>query len=263
MAAQSNATATTSVTLPSNLPASATVPTTAFSTSDSTSFNASQPVTVYDSQGGTHQATVYYVKTGTNTWDANLYVDGQSAGTQPMTFNASGALATPANGTLAFNSLPLSNGAAPLALSLNVSSTTQYGTAYSPGAYTENGFPAGTLTGLSIDGSGVITANYSNSQSTQIGQVAVANFANPQGLTQIGNVSWVASTNSGPATMGTAGVGQFGPIQSGTLESSNTSDTTSQLVDMIQAQRDYQANAQVLSTDNTLASTLFSAISAR
>lgn len=263
MAAQSNATATTTVTLPSNLPASATVPTGTFSTSDSTTFNNSQPVTVYDSQGGSHQATIYYVKTATNTWNANLYVDGQSAGSQAMSFNSSGALTSPSNGMLNFGGVTLGNGAAPLALSLNVANTTQYGTAYSPGAYTENGFPAGTLTGLAIDGNGIVTANYSNSQSTQIGQVAVANFANPQGLTQIGNVSWVASTNSGPATMGTAGVGQFGPIQSGTLESSNTSDTTSQLVDMIQAQRDYQANAQVLSTDNTLASTLFSAISAR
>ncbi|MCT6995112.1 flagellar hook-basal body complex protein, partial [Salmonella enterica subsp. enterica serovar Javiana] len=84
-----------------------------------------------------------------------------------------------------------------------------------------------------------------NNQSTQIGQVAIANFANVQGLRQMGNTTWAASTDSGPAVMGTASVGQFGSIQSGALESSNTADTTAQLVNMIQAQRDYQANAQV------------------
>jgi flagellar hook protein FlgE len=260
VAAQSNATATSLVTMTSNLPASATVPANAFSTTDSTSYNAATPVTVYDSQGGSHQATVYYVKTGTNAWNANLYVDGQSAGTQAMTFNANGNLATPANGSLAFNTLALGNGSAPLTMSLNVTNTTQFGTDYSAGSIAQNGFQAGTLSSIDIDSTGVVTANYSNNQSTQIGQVAIANFANLQGLRQIGNASWAASTDSGPAVMGTASSGQFGTLQSGALESSNTADTTAQLVDMIQAQRDYQANAQVLSTDNTLATTLFNAI---
>ncbi|PXV52620.1 flagellar hook protein FlgE [Dyella jiangningensis] len=259
--AQSNATATSTITLSSNLPASATVPTNAFSTTDSTSYNAAAPVTVYDSQGGSHQATVYYVKTGTNTWDANLYVDGQSAGTQPVTFDTTGKLATPTNGTLAFNTVNLGNGSSPLTLSLNVTNTTQYGTDYSAGTIQQNGFEAGTLSSIDIDSKGVITAYYSNNQSTQIGQVAIANFANVQGLRQMGNTTWAASTDSGPAVMGTASVGQFGSIQSGALESSNTADTTAQLVNMIQAQRDYQANAQVLSTDNTLASALFNAVS--
>ncbi|AIF49215.1 flagellar hook protein FlgE [Dyella japonica] len=259
--AQSNATATSTITMTSNLPASASVPANAFSTTDSTSYNAAAPVTVYDSQGGSHQATIYYVKTGTNTWNANLYVDGQSAGTQPLTFDATGKLATPSNGKLAFNSVNLANGSSPMTLSLNVANTTQYGTDYSAGTIQQNGFEAGTLSSIDIDSKGVITAYYSNNQSTQIGQVAIANFANVQGLRQLGNTTWAASTDSGPAVMGTASVGQFGTIQSGALESSNTADTTAQLVNMIQAQRDYQANAQVLSTDNTLASALFNAVS--
>jgi flagellar hook protein FlgE len=259
--AQSNATATSTITLQSNLPASATVPTNPFSTSDSTSYTSATPLQVYDSQGGTHQATVYYVKTGTNTWDANLYVDGQSAGTQPITFDSTGKLSSPTSGTLAFNAVNLNNGSSPLTLSLNVNSVTQYGTDYAAGPYVQNGFPAGTLTGFDIDTQGVVTATYSNNQNTQLGQVAVANFANPQGLRQLGNSTWVASTDSGPPAMGTANSGEFGTINSGSLESSNTADTTAQLVDMIQAQRDYQANAQVLSTDNTLASSLFNAVS--
>ncbi|RDI97716.1 flagellar hook protein FlgE [Dyella solisilvae] len=259
--AQSNATATSLVTMTSNLPASDAVPSTTFSTTDSTSYNAAAPVTVYDSQGGSHQATIYYVKTGTNTWDANLYVDGQNAGTQSMTFDTSGNLATPSNGQLAFNSVSLGNGSSPMTLSLNVTNTTQFGTAYSAGTITQNGFEAGTLSNIDIDSKGVVTAYYSNNQSTQIGQVAIANFANVQGLRQMGNTTWAASTDSGPAVMGTASSGEFGSLQSGALESSNTADTTSQLVNMIQAQRDYQANAQVLSTDNTLASALFNAVS--
>ena len=219
---------------------------------------------MYDSQGGTHQATVYYVKTATNTWDAHLYVDGQSADTTPpqqLTFNSAGQIATPTTGTLAYNSINLGNGSNPLSLTLNFANTTQFGTDYTPGTINKDGAEAGTLTSIDIDSSGVVTANYSNTTSTVLGQVAIANFANTQGLRQLGNTNWAASSDSGTAVMGTANTGQFGSITSGQLESSNTADTTAQLVDMIQAQRAYQANAQVLSTDNTLASSLFNAVS--
>lgn len=259
-AAQSNATATTTISMTSNLPANASAPTSTFSPTDATSYNAATPVTVYDSQGGSHQGTIYYVKTGTNSWNANLYVDGNSAGTQGVTFDANGNLLTPANGNLAFNPVNLTNGAAPLSLTVNLSNTTQFGTDYSPGTITQNGYAAGTFSSIDVDSKGVVTANYSNNQSAQIGQLALANFNNLQGLRQLGNSTWAASGDSGVAIMGTAGVGQFGSVQSGALEGSNTSDTTGQLVNMIQAQRDYQANAQVLSTDSTLASALFNAV---
>jgi flagellar hook protein FlgE len=260
-AAQSNATPSTLVTMTSNLPANATVPVNPFSTADATSYNAATPVTVYDSQGGSHQGTVYYAKTATNSWDANLYVEGISAGTQAMTFDVNGNLATPAGGSLPFNPVNLGNGSAPLTLTVNVSKTTQFGTAYSPGTITQNGYEAGTFSSIDIDSKGVVTANYSNNQSAQLGQIALANFANLQGLRQLGKSSWAASGDSGVAVMGTAGAGQFGSVQSGALEGSNTADTTSQLVKMIQAQRDYQANAQVLGTDSTLANALFQAVS--
>ncbi len=146
-------------------------------------------------------------------------------------------------------------------MAVNLTSTTQFGTAYAQGPYTQNGFQAGTLSSIDIGTDGVVTAHYSNSQTSQLGQVAIANFTNLQGLSQIGNTNWKASAASGAAIMGTASAGQFGTINSGSLESSNTSDTTAQLVDMIQAQRDYQANAQVLGTDSTLASALFNAVS--
>ncbi|MGN6228850.1 MAG: flagellar hook protein FlgE [Dyella sp.] len=260
LSSQSNATATSLVTMNSNLPASAAVPATAFSTTDATSFNAATPVTVYDSQGGSHQATVYYVKTATNAWDAHLYVDGNNAGTQSLTFDTSGNLATPVGGNLAFNPINLGNGANPLTLSVNVTNTTQFGTDYSAGAINQNGFEAGTLSNIDIDSKGVVTAYYSNNQSTQLGQIAIANFSNVQGLRQVGGTTWAASGDSGSAVMGAAGTGTFGDLQSGALESSNTADTTAQLVNMIKAQRNYQANAQVLTTDNTLATSLFNAV---
>lgn len=260
LSSQSNATATSLITMNSNLPASATVPATAFSPSDATSFNAATPVTVYDSQGGSHQATVYYVKTATNAWDAHLYVDGNNAGTQPLTFDTSGNLATPVGGNLTYTPINLGNGSNPLALSVNVTNTTQFGTDYSAGAINQNGFEAGTLSNIDIDSKGVVTAYYSNNQSTQLGQIAIANFSNVQGLRQVGGTTWAASGDSGSAVMGAAGTGTFGDLQSGALESSNTSDTTAQLVNMIKAQRNYQANAQVLTTDNTLATALFNAV---
>ncbi|TAL86738.1 MAG: flagellar hook protein FlgE [Rhodanobacter sp.] len=259
--AQSQATPTSLVTMTSNLPAGASVPVNAFSPTDATSYNAATPVTVYDSLGGTHQGTVYYVKTATNAWNASLYVDGASAGTQSMSFNTTGKLTSPAGGNLVFNPVPLGNGSNPLSLTVNVNNTTQFGTSYSAGAITQNGFAAGTFSSIDIDSKGVVTAHYSNNQSSQVGQIALANFANLQGLNQLGNNNWTASGNSGSAVMGSAGGGQFGSVQSGALESSNTSDTTAQLVDMIKAQRNYQANAQVLGTDNTLASSLFAAVS--
>ncbi len=261
--AQSNATATSAISITANLPSSATVPTvTPFNPSDANSYNNATSLTIYDSQGGAHQATVYYVKTANNTWNANLYIDGSSAGTQQVTFNTSGQLVTPANGNLSFTPTQPTNGATfPANITVNLSNMTQFGTAYAAGSTSQNGFQAGTLASIDIDAKGIVTAYYSNNQSSQLGQVAMANFANLGGLDQIGNTSWKASSASGAAIMGTASTGQFGTIQSGALESSNTADTTAQLVDMIQAQRDYQANAQVLSTDNTLASTLFQAVS--
>ncbi|OOG49348.1 flagellar hook protein FlgE [Rhodanobacter sp. C06] len=259
--AQSSAKPTATAVVSSNLPADATVPPLAFDPTNPATFNQSSTFTVYDSLGSSHQATAYYVKTGTNTWNVDLYVDGNNAGTQPLTFDSSGALTTPANGIVGFNPVTYGNGANPQTLSINFGKTTQYGTGYAAGTISQDGYTAGALSSIDIDSAGIVTANYSNGQSSKIGQLAMANFQNVQGLRQLGSASWMSSTDSGTAVMGTAASGQYGTIQSGALEESNTSDTTQQLVDMIQAQRNYQANAQVLSTDNTLASTLFNAVS--
>jgi flagellar hook protein FlgE len=143
---------------------------------------------------------------------------------------------------------------------MNVSNTTQFGTAYAPGAFNQNGFAAGVLQNVEIGTDGIVTAIYSNNQTTQLGQIAVANFSNQQGLQQVGNNNWVATQSSGTAVLGTASTGQFGDIEQGQLETSNTSDTTAQLVNMIQAQQDYEANSQMLGTVSSLDQSLFSAV---
>jgi flagellar hook protein FlgE len=143
---------------------------------------------------------------------------------------------------------------------VNVSNTTQFGTAYAPGTIDQNGYAAGVLENVEIGTDGIVTAIYSNNQTTQLGQIAVANFTNQQGLQQVGNNQWVATQSSGTAVLGTASAGQFGNIEQGQLETSNTSDTTAQLVDMIQAQQNYQANSQMLGTVSSLDQALFQAV---
>ncbi|HJP97232.1 MAG TPA: flagellar hook protein FlgE [Rhodanobacteraceae bacterium] len=255
---QSQAKATGNVQIAFNLPSDATPPVTApFSAADPTSFNQATPFTVYDSQGGTHNATAYYIKTATpNQWQVDLVVDGQDAGTSTMTFSNNGALQAPANGQLSFNPVVVSPGADPITLTMDMSKATQIGSSFATGAVNQDGFPAGQLSNIDISSDGVVSARFSNGQSTPLGQLALANFANLQGLRQLGNTSWAESYESGQAVRGTAGSGKFGGIQSGALETSNTSDLTSQLVNMIKEQRNYQANAQVISTDNKLTQTI-------
>ncbi|RDS82102.1 flagellar hook protein FlgE [Dyella monticola] len=260
--AQSAATPTSTITVDSNLPAGSSPPADApLSPSDDQSYNASSSFNVYDSQGNSHTASIYYVNTGSNTWTANLYIDGQSAGSQTMTFNSDGTLQTPANGNLSFTPVQPTNGATfPATMTMNFANTTQFGNAYSVGTIDQNGFAAGTLQNVEIGTTGVVTAIYSNNQTVQLGQIAVANFTNQQGLQQVDNNNWVATQSSGIAILGSAGTGQFGDVEQGQLETSNTSDTTAQLVNMIQAQQNYEANSQMLGTVSSLDQALFSAV---
>ena len=255
---QSQAKATDNVQIAFNLPADATPPLTApFNAADPNSFNQATPFTVYDSQGGEHSATAYYVKTATpNQWDVHLVVEGQDAGTGTLTFSNNGSLAAPATGQLVFNPVTVNAGTNPIQLTMDMSNATQFGSKFSAGAVNQDGFPAGTLSSIDVSADGVVSARFSNGQSRALGQLALADFANPQGLRQLGDTSWAESYESGQAVRGSAGNGKFGAIQSGALEASNTSDLTAQLVNMIKAQRNYQANAQVISTDDKMVQTV-------
>lgn len=259
LSAQNAAKATGSVQMSLNLPSDATAPATAFDpTNDPSSYNQSTPFTVYDSLGATHNGTVYYVKgAAPNSWSANLYVDGTAVGAgQPLTFNSSGALVAPAGGKINFPAVTVSPGSNPLQLTLDMGKATQFGNTYGVTAINQDGYPTGTLSGIDVSGEGIVQAKYSNGQTTSLGELAMAQFSNEQGLRQLDNTNWAASYDSGTPIMGAAANGTFGAVQAGALEASNTADLTAQLVNMIKAQRNYQANAQVISTDNQLTQTI-------
>ncbi|HUN92724.1 MAG TPA: flagellar hook protein FlgE [Burkholderiaceae bacterium] len=251
--------ATSTASLGVNLDSTSTAPTNAFSTADSTSYNASTAITVYDAQGNSHTLSTYYVKTANNTW--NVY--GASDGTLLNSGNALGTLNFSTGGTMAasqtFNlTLPLTNGATTpqtIALTYPATGTTQYGVAFAVNTNSQNGNTTGQLSGYTIGSDGTIQGRYSNGMTRDMGQVVMANFADPQGLTALGNNQWGETSQSGQPQVGAPDSGNLGTLQSGALEQSNV-DLTTQLVDMITAQRYYQANSQTIKTEDTIMQTL-------
>jgi flagellar hook protein FlgE len=256
-----------------NLPAGAAVPADAavFNPADSASYNQSTSTTVYDSLGTAYPATMYFTAVApsavapivpANTWTVHMTVNGQAATPVPvptLTFNASGGFSTsnaavnPLSGNLAFT-YPAGGGATPdgglpMAMSINFAATTQYGAGFGVTAITQNGYATGQLSTVAIDTSGIVSAVYTNGRSTQLGQLAMANFPNPQGLKQLGDTNYSETFTSGDVVQGTASSASFGSIQSGALESSNV-DLTTELVNMITAQRSFDSNAQVITTAN-------------
>jgi flagellar hook protein FlgE len=251
---QASATATMGI----NLPANAAVPTTAvFDAADPSSYNHTTSISIYDSLGAAHTATVYFVKDAApNTWNTQVQIDGAAVtGGSQIVFNNDGSLLTPASGDMPLGAFTPTTGAANISLTLNFSETTQFGDAFGVNALSQDGFTTGRLTGVSVDAEGVVFARFTNGQSTSLGKLALANFANPQGLQQLGDTSWAESSASGDALLGEAGTASFGNIQSGALEASNV-DLTAQLVKMITSQRNFQANAQVISTSDAITQTV-------
>jgi flagellar hook protein FlgE len=247
-------------------------PTQPFNPEIPSSFNHSTSLTVYDSLGGSHLATMYYVKDKeANKWDMFTLVDGKDikGGKQPpykpdtLMFNGAGQLASINGksvppGAIDYPGFDTGSGAAPLKLSMNLLSNspiTQFGARFNVNELTQNGYTSGRLSGVDIDDTGIVRARYSNGQTKTLGQVALADFSNPQGLRPLGNSSWAESYSSGVPLVGTPGSGSLGVIQSGALEGSNV-DLTSELVSMITAQRNFQANAQVITTADTVTQTV-------
>jgi len=236
---------------------------------------------VYDSQGVASPVSLYFVKTdGTaNSWDIYGGLDGSplTTSTYPilgtMTFDAAGkitgpAVAAPGTGygiTLAAGTIPSNNpndavsaggtGYLSQAIALDLSSVSQYGSPFAVSNLAQDGYTAGELTGVSIGETGVITSRYSNGQSQFSGQITLAEFRNVQGLTPVGGNAWVSTYSSGAPVQGTPGAGRFGALRSGALEDSNV-DLTGELVNMMVAQRAYQANAQTIKTQDQVMSTL-------
>jgi flagellar hook protein FlgE len=248
------ATSTAGISL--NLPSSASPPANSpLNPADATTYNDTTSLTVYDSLGAAHTAQLYFSKQASpaNTWNASLYVDGTAVGPGPQTlsFSTTGALTSPANGQVSFGTYTPATGANPLSVNFDFSQATQFGDTFGVNGVSPNGYTTGSLVGLNISSTGVVQANFTNGQSVNLGQVGLANFANSQGLQQESNTEWQQTFESGAAVHGVAGGSGFGTIQSGALESSNV-DITSQLVNMITAERDFQANAQMISATNTV-----------
>ncbi|MEY3138770.1 MAG: flagellar hook protein FlgE [Pseudomonadota bacterium] len=283
VARTSPAQATSNVELAFNLPASgATQPAVAFDPTRPESYNFSSATTVYDSQGGAHVATVYLVKQAAeNTWKQYLYIGGSGTGNNvqatgtgatgagtvadpyatTLTFDGNGVitqptLTAPTSGKVAYSAYdPTTTGANPITLSIDLASTTQLGRAFNVSSVDQNGYSSGSFIGLSVDNQGVIRGSYTNGREIELGKVALANFAVPRALNVRGNSTWTETFGSGAALLGSAGSGGLGEIRSGVLESSNV-DITEQLVNMITAQRNFQANAKVVSTADQLAQSI-------
>jgi len=219
---------------------------------------------VYDSLGNPHVMTMYFVKTPTaGQWTLHGTLDGgpvsdvnlgAGAG-NPVTlnFNSSGALTTgmPLNVNLA-----LSNGAVtPLGFELNFAGSSQFGADFGVSALSQDGYAAGRMTGFNIGADGIIVGRYSNGEAMQLGQIVLANFANPGGLRALGDNQWEETSDSGLALVGQPLTGSLGSLQSAAVEDSNV-DLTQELVNMITAQRVYQANAQTIKTIDQVLQTL-------
>lgn len=254
--------ATTRIETGFNLNAALTPPAiTPFDPNDPRTYNSATSTTVFDSLGVSHVLSQYYVKSPTaNTWDLHFTFDGgASFGTTPITYSSSGALQTPTNINLTIESAPgsgvLSNGAVALNIDYDLRNSTQYAAAFAVNRVIQDGYTSGELSGLEIDDTGIVFARYTNGQSRVQGQVILASFANVQGLTPIGKTAWAESFASGAAIEGTPRTGTFGALQSGALEQSNV-ELSEELVNLIVAQRNYQANAKTIQTEDTVTQTL-------
>jgi flagellar hook protein FlgE len=256
--AQSAPLATTAGSVILNLPAGSLPPTGgAFNPTNPATYNQSTSTTVYDSLGNSFPATFFFTQTATpGLWNVNMTVNGTLLPTtNPLQFSPTGAVTPPASGALNFPGYTPADGAAAMNMTFNFAQSTQFGGGFGVTSIVQNGFATGQLSTVSIDPTGVVSAVYTNGRSTQLGQLALANFPDPQGLKQLGNTTWAETFTSGTHISGTAGSAGFGSIQSGALEASNV-DLTTQLVNMITAQRAFQANAQVITTSNQLSQTV-------
>ena len=257
-----NAKATDNLDFVANFDASATAVDQAvypFDSSDPNSFNSSYTTKVYDSLGNSHTVTQYFTKTSDNEWQVNVEVDGAPttpATAQTVKFNTDGTLASP---TGSFNVAFPAAGANAMSIDISLNGTTQFGAAFGVSTNNPNGYTSGELAGVRVEDNGMVYATYTNGQSQLQGQVVLADFANTQGLSKVSGTAWTQSFSSGAPIMGVPGTGTLGDLTPGALEGSNV-DLTSELVALMTAQRNYQANAKTISTNDKLTQALFNAV---
>lgn len=262
-----------------NLPANQTAVTkTPFDFDDPDTYSKSTSTSIYDSLGNSYSMTTYFAKTADNTWEAYttvtdkdgnekaLDIDGgeASGGTGQkgvkLEFNSDGSLKTqtPANPktvSMAAAGINLNGADTSQTLDITFDKPTQYASDFNVRKINENGVVVGRLTKVDISPDGLLVANYSNGKSEYLGKVMLVTVPNEQGLTQIGGTQWRATPDSGAMLIGEPGKGSNGKIMSGALEESNT-NMTIELVDLISAQRNFQANSRALEIDQGLQQTI-------
>ena len=251
-----------------------------FDPANSNTFTNQASSTVYDSLGNAHTQTSYFVAAGVaggnRQWEVYNYIDGNPVDVsapvnsvtgvggvigETLAFDSLGQIIapTPAGGNLGEIQLvpsPIANSSAnPLVITMDYANSSHFSNPFSVDVLQQNGLPAGQLTGISIDDSGIVFARFSNGGSTPMGKVALSRFPNPQGLQKLGDTLWGQGIASGDAIPGEAGANNFGLIQSGALEGSNV-DLASQLVNLIIAQQTYQANAETIQTEDSITQTI-------
>ncbi len=224
------------------------------------SYNQATSVQIFDSLGNAHLLTMYFVKTGDNAWEMHTQVDNMQpdihGGPQPLTFETDGTITSPASFQLTVPTVDLATGAADLSFYVNIpDTTTQFNAPFQLYDLNQDGQAPGRLSGLSIGQDGLVQASYTNGSYLYLGKVALVDFRNPNGLKQIGNNSWIETVESGTPLVGEPGTGSFGVIQSGALEASNV-DLTAELVKLIVAQRNFQANAKAIEADKAITDTI-------
>lgn len=241
--------ATANIDLGANLDSQSAIPLVApFSATDNNTFNNTTATSIFDSLGGTHLMQYYFVKTGNGTWNMHTFVDGTSIGAAtPIAFGTNGALTTPAGGSVALPAFTPAGGGAAMNVTIDLTGMTQYGAPFGVNELSQDGFTTGQLAGIDIDKNGNVFARYTNGQAELQGQVALANFSNPQGLQSLGKNNWAETFAAGSPLIGPPGASSLGLIQSGALEESNV-DVSEQLVKLIVAQRNFQANTEVIQT---------------
>ncbi len=255
---------TQNVALSLNLPSGGAIPaTTPFDRFDPSSYNESTQTTIFDSEGNAQVLTTYFKRETVtpSTWSAYNFIGDQAltvGGVDEITlsFDAAGVLTSPTTPNT-FDAFTPASSPNPQVIALDFgSATTQLGAPFDVAATSQDGVAVGQLQGVTVDNEGLIRASFSNGETRTLGKVLLANFANPSGLRQLGTSSWAPTGLSGTPVLGEPGANGFGGLLAGTIERSNV-DQTEELVGLIAAQRNFQANAKALETDNQISQTIF------
>ncbi len=244
-----------------------------FNATDPTTYTSTTSGSIFDSLGNSHIFSLFFQKNeAANSWNAFATVDGavtenglpkgitlDGSASQALTFDNNGVLTAPAKLVTVSVDLaaidPANGAASPLDFTLDITNATQFGAKFGVNSLVQDGSASGRLAGFSVSEDGIISGNYTNGEVRTLGQTVLANFSNPQGLASLGGNQWAETASSGQALVGPPQSGTLGSLQSAAVEDSNV-NLTDELVNMITAQRVYQANAKSIETQDAVLQTL-------